>query len=104
MNVHTESALRSLDAAAAPLTDSERHHARVTLERIVATAAPTGSPQPGTLTPARSRRRLILVPAAALALTVGLVVVQTVRSDDQAYASWTAVPATVADHLSLIHI
>ena len=98
MNVHTESALRSLDAAAAPLTDSERHRARVTLERIVATPPSAAAPQPGTVTPARSRRRLILVPAAALALTVGLVVVQTVRSDDQAYASWTAVPATVADH------
>jgi hypothetical protein len=98
MNVHTESALRSLDAAAAPLTEPERHRATIALERIVTTAAPTGAPQPGTLTPARSRHRLILVPAAALVLTVALVVVQSVRADDQAYASWTAVPATVAGH------
>jgi hypothetical protein len=97
MNVDTESALRSLDAAAAPLTDSELNRARVTLERIITTSPSTGDPRPATLTPARPRRRLILIPAAALVLTVALVVVQSVRADDQAYASWTAVPATVAD-------
>jgi hypothetical protein len=62
MNVDTESALRSLDAAAAPLTEPERHRAMITLERIVTTAVPTGASQPSRTTtstrwppPARTR-------------------------------------------------
>jgi hypothetical protein len=97
MNVHTDSVLRSLDASAASLTAGEQERARETLERIVTTAPSFGAPQPAAPTPARrSRRRLVLVPAAASMLIVGWAVVQGSRGGDAAYASWSATPASVA--------
>jgi hypothetical protein len=97
MNVHTDSVLRSLDASVARLTAGEQERAREALERIVATAPSFGAPQPGAPTPARrSRRRLVLVPAAAIMLIVAWAVVQGSRGADAAYASWSATPASVA--------
>ena len=97
MNVRTDSVLRSLDASVARLTAGEQERARETLERIVATAPSSGAPQPAAPTPARrSRRRLVLVPAAAITLIVGSAVVQGDRGGDAAYASWSATPASVA--------
>src|SRR5450759_4893197 len=52
MNVHTDSALRSLDAAVATLSAGDQERARATLERIVATAPSTGAAQPAAPTPA----------------------------------------------------
>lgn len=99
MNVHTDSALRSLDAAVATLTVGEQERAGVTLERIIATAPSTGAPQPAAPTPAQaSRRRLVLVPTAAVAvaLIVGSVAVQGGSRGDPAYTSWTATPSAVS--------
>jgi len=100
MNVHDDSALRSLDAAAASLTAEERERAESTLERIVATAPTTGAPQPPAPAPSRRAlrrvwRRLALVPAGALVLIAGSVVFQGVGDDNAAYASWTATPTFV---------
>jgi hypothetical protein len=97
MKMPTDSALRSLDAAAATLTVGERERALTTLERIVATAPPTGAPQPPAPSPTRrARRRLVLVPVAALLLIFGLVAIQGGSGHDAAYVSWTATPASVA--------
>ncbi|MCW3014784.1 MAG: hypothetical protein JWO02_1876 [Solirubrobacterales bacterium] len=97
MNVPTDAVLRSLDASVTALTAAEQQRAGETLERIVATAPSTGTAQPAAPAPARrSRRRLVLVPAAAIALIVGWAVVQGGRSGDTAYASWSATPASVA--------
>lgn len=88
MTARTDSTLRSLDAADATLTASEQERAAATLERIVATAPSTGHQQPAAPTPARgSRRRLVLVPTAALTLIVGSVVVQGAGGSNPAYAS-----------------
>jgi hypothetical protein len=96
MNVQDDSALRSLDAAATSLTAEERERAEATLEWIVAAAPTTGAPQPMAPAPARrARRRLVLIPAAALALIVGSVVFQGVGGDNAAYASWTPTPTPV---------
>jgi hypothetical protein len=97
MNVHADSLLRSLDAAAAQLTADELERARETLERIVATPPSSGALQRATPAPARrARRRLALVPAAAITLIVGWAVVQGGRGGDAAYASWSATPTAVA--------
>lgn len=97
MNVPTDSALRSLDAAAATLTVGEDERALATLERIVASAPSTAAPQPAAQAWARrSLRRLAFVTTAALTLIVGSVVVQGDRGHDAAYASWTATPTAVA--------
>jgi hypothetical protein len=94
MNVRTDEVLRSLDASATALTAAEQQRAAETLARIVATA-PSAAVQPAA--PARRfRRRLVLVPAAAIMLIVGWAVIQGSRGGDAAYASWTATPATVA--------
>lgn len=99
MKVHTDAALRSLDAAGAALTAGEQERAGATLERIVATAPSAGAPQPAAPTPCRrSRRRLVLIPAAAVALIVGSVVAQGGSDGNVAYASWTATPSPVAGH------
>lgn len=96
MNPHHDPALRSLDAAAAPLTAEERERAGATLERIVATEPTSGAPRPSAPAPVRRAwGRLVLVPAAALALIVGSVVLQGVGGDQAAYASWTATPTSV---------
>jgi hypothetical protein len=97
MNVRIDSVLRSLDAAVAGLTAGEQERAAETLERIVATAPSLGAPQQAARTPARrSRRRLVLVPAAAIMLIVGWAVAQGSRGGGAAYASWSATPASVA--------
>jgi hypothetical protein len=94
MNVDIDSVLPSLDASTAGLTAGERERAGETLERIVATPP---SPQPAApAPPRRSRRRLVALPAAAIMLIVGWAVVQGDGSDDAAYASWSANPASVA--------
>ena len=96
MNLRNDAALRSLDAAAAYITADEQERAKATLERIVATEPTIGGPRPAAPAPARrALRRLVLVPAAALALIVGSVLVQGVGGD-AAYASWTATPTSVA--------
>jgi hypothetical protein len=96
MNLHTDPALRSLDAGAASLTAEEQERAKATLERIIATAPTTAAAQPTAPAPARrALRRLVLVAAAALALIVGSVVLQGAGGDDAAYASWTATPTLV---------
>ena len=89
MSAPTDSTLRSLDAAVATLTAREQHRAAATLERIVATA-------PSTVTRQRSRRRLVLLPAAALTVVVGSLVAQGIGGGHAAYASWTATPTAVA--------
>jgi hypothetical protein len=97
MNVRSDAVLRSLDASVAALTAAEQQRAGETLERIVATAPSTGAVRPAAPAPARrSRRRLVLVPAAAIMLIVGWAVVQGGQGGDAAYASWTATPASVA--------
>jgi len=97
MNAHTDIALRSLDAAAADLTPGEQERAQTTLERIVATTPAPHAWQPADPAPAPpSRRRLVLVPTAVLALIVGSVLVQGGRGGDAAYASWTATPSSVS--------
>jgi hypothetical protein len=97
MTVDIDSELRSLDASAASLTAGEQERAAETLERIVATAPSLGAPRPAASKPARrSRRRLVLVPAAASVLIVGWAVVQGGRGGAAAYASWSATPASVA--------
>lgn len=96
MNVRTSSALRSLDAAVATLSAGDQERARAALERIVTTAPSTGAAQPAGPTPGRrSRRRLVLLPMAALTLAVASIVTPGLRGDDPAYASWTATPASV---------
>ncbi len=98
MNRQTHSALRSLDAARGTLTPGEQERAGATLERIIVTLPSTGPAHPADPAPVRrSRRRLVLVPAAALALIVGSVVAQGGSDRNAAYASWTATPATVTD-------
>lgn len=95
MNLHTDT-LRSLDAAATTLTADQQDRARATLERIVTTAPTTRTPRPAAPTLARrSRRRLVLIPTAALTLIVGSVMIQGKSGGDAAYASWTATPAAV---------
>jgi hypothetical protein len=97
MNVRTHTALRSLDAADAHLTALEQERAEEALERILATAPSfeaVASPAPASAR--RSRRRLALVPAAAIALIVGWVVAQGGGGGSAAYASWSATPSTVA--------
>jgi hypothetical protein len=86
--------LRSLDAAVATLTVEEQRRAGAALDRIVATAPSkvSGLPAP----PRRSRRRLVLVPTAALTLAVGWLVIPGGGGGDMAYASWTATPTAVA--------
>jgi hypothetical protein len=97
MNVRTDTALQSLDAAVTTLTASEQERAEAALERILAAAPPAGAPPCATPTPARpSRRRLVLVPMAALALIVSSLVLQGGSDGDAAYASWTAAPSSVA--------
>jgi hypothetical protein len=99
MNVHTDSALRSLDAAVGTLTAGDQERARATLERIVATAPSTGAAQPAAPTPARrSWRRLVLLSMAALTLAVASMLIPGLRGDDPTYASWTATPASVTSH------
>lgn len=104
MNVHTDSALRSLDAAVATLTAGDQERAQATLERIVGTAPSTEAAQPAAPTPAqRSRRRLVLLPMAALTLAVASMLIPGLRGDDPAprsalVASWTATPASVTSH------
>lgn len=99
MNVHTDSALRSLDAAGATLSAGDQERARATLERIVAAAPSTGAAQPAAPTPARrSRRRLVLLPMAVLTLAVASMLIPGLRGDAPAYASWTATPASVTSH------
>ncbi|GAA5000324.1 hypothetical protein [Actinopolymorpha pittospori] len=96
MNVHTDSALRALDATTATLSAGEQERARATLERIVATTPSTPAAQPAAPTPARgSRRRLILLPMAALTLALAWMVIPALGGDNPAYASWTATPASV---------
>jgi hypothetical protein len=97
MNARIESVLRSLDAADARLSAGEQERAAETLERIVATAPAFGAGEPAARAPARrARRRLALVPAAAIVLIAGWAVVQGDRGGDAAYASWSATPASVA--------
>lgn len=108
MNMYNDTTLRSLDAAAEPLTVEERDRAKITLEQIVATEPASAAPQ--TTAPAPSRRgwrHLVIVPVAAgaiaLALIVGSIVVPGIGGDNAAYASWTGTPAPVAgDNLEVV--
>ena len=81
MNLPTDDALRSLDAATTTLTVSEQQRAAATLERIVSTAPSTDGPRPMTPRPARRARRRLLVACilAALALVSGSVLVRGAR-------------------------
>lgn len=98
MNLRDDSELRSLDAAATPLTADEQERAEATLERIVATDPKTEPPRTTTSALARRGwRRLALVATTALALIVGAVVVQGIGSDKAAYASWVATPEPVTE-------
>jgi hypothetical protein len=96
MSPPTDSALRSLDAAVATLTVGEQKRAAATLERIVATTPSilTGH-APAPVPPRWSRRRLVLLPTAALAVIVGSLVLQGLGGGNTAYASWTATPTAV---------
>jgi hypothetical protein len=98
MNSRTDSVLRSLDASAAALTTAEQVRAAETLERILAATPSTEAVQPAGPAPhRRSRRRLALVPGAAILLIVcWAVLLQGTRGGNAAYASWTAIPASVA--------
>ncbi len=96
MNVRTDAALRSLDAAVRTLSAGEQARARATLERIIVSVASIEALPPGaTSSRRRLRRPLALIPAAALALIVGSVVVQGGSDGNAAYGSWTATPAAV---------
>lgn len=105
MNPIDETLLRTLDAAPASLTTTERDRAEALLERIVTTEAPApnGAAASSPLRPrARSTRRLrlVLVPIAALALTGGLLLAQGSGPQASAYASWMPTPSA-ADPKSL---
>ena len=97
MNLRDDSELRSLDAATESLTADEQEQARATLGKIVATDPTTEAPRSAVSAPARRGwPRLILIPAAALALIVGLVAIQGLGGDNAAYASWTGTPEPVS--------
>ena len=91
-----EIVLRSLDAAPAALTASERQRADAALEEIVTTPPDVDvtRDRPPALT--RKRMRLALVPVALAALVIGFVVLQSDGSS-MAYASWTPTPSEVAE-------
>ena len=97
MNTHDDTTLRSLDAGAESLTADEQERAKATLERIVAIEPTPSVPRPEDSAPARRGwRRLVLVPAVALVLVVGSIMVQgIVGGDKEAYASWTGTPTPV---------
>lgn len=100
MNMHDDTTLRSLDAAAEYITADEQERAKATLERIVETEPTSEAPRPTNPAPARRGwRGLVLVPVAAgvvaLALIAGSVVIQGIGSDNAAYASWTGTPKPV---------
>ena len=97
MNLRDDSTLRSLDAATESLTADEQERAKATLEKIVTTDPKTEAPRSAVSAPARRGwRRLALIPAAALALIVGLVAIQGLGGDNAAYASWTGTPEPVS--------
>lgn len=103
MNMPTDSALRSLDVAAATLTAAEQDRARTTLDGILATSPSTTMPAALPAVPAgrpavrrRRRRRLTLAAAGALALIVASVTIDGGGGGSSAYASWTATPAAVS--------
>ena len=95
-----DSALRSLDAAAAAISPVEQQRAGAVLERIVAsagTAPPAPAPPVAPVRPRGSRpgRPGLLLPAAAIAVVAGSVLAQGMRPDDMDLTSWTASPGAV---------
>lgn len=88
--------LRSLDSAdAAAAADTRR--ARSDLDRVLASDPAAEAPDTWPLRPRKTRpniRRGVLIGAAAV--TLGLVAMPALSGGDPAYATWTAVPATMA--------
>lgn len=93
-----DSALRSLDIAASTLSADERHRAAATLERIVATEPVTPMGRP----PRRTRGRLALAALAVVPVVAGGWMLLHRADGDAAYASWTATPTTVGNHLDAV--
>jgi hypothetical protein len=90
--------LRHLDAADRVLSSEQRSCATAALERIVASdpAAPGEGSAAAPLSPSRRPRRLLLAGAAGIAATAAALVLPTVLSGSQAFASWSPVPMPLA--------
>ena len=95
MNTSYDTALRSLDAAVGIRDEGQRRRADALLERIVAT--PTAAVR-ARIRRSRAPRRLALVTAVAAAIAIGSFALRSTGDSGLAYASWTAVPSTVAAH------
>jgi hypothetical protein len=93
MTVPTDALLRTLDAAAPGLSESERRRADATLDRIVATPLrPVASRAAGHR---RLRRRLVLLPALAIALAAVAMLTQGGGGDRVSFSSWSPTPSAV---------
>lgn len=102
MNHDVDSLVRTLDPAPAALTDRQNERAAQLLEQLVASPHDAGVAQKSTSWSVpvaqrrRSARRLILLPVAAAAVGVAVVVLPFVDPGQSAYASWTAEPTAVS--------
>lgn len=98
LDARTTAALLSLDPAAAPLTGAQVARSVTTLTHILA-SDPGLAPAAERVLPETARRRrtrrVLLTAGTAVAVSVGMVVVQGVTAGDPAFASWTAGPAPV---------
>lgn len=86
--------LRSLDAADTDLDETARRRGDALLNRILADSDPA-RPSIAPMTPRRSRRRWLIVPAAAAALALAFAV-RPETGGSPAYAAWTPDPMPVA--------
>lgn len=100
MNMPTDSALRTLDVAAATLTPAEQQRALTALDGILATSPANPMPAAAPAVPAvrlvKRRRSLGLAAAGVLGLFAASVVFDGSGSGSPAYASWTATPVAVS--------